>query len=66
MFYSIKPIIDESLTKVYAQEAPLYSKHLGIAGTVDCVGVWDGKNSVIDWKTSKKLKKKEDVYNSIM
>ena len=55
MFYSIKPTIDAALTKVYAQEAPLYSKHLGVAGTVDCVGVWNGKNSVIDWKTSKKL-----------
>ena len=61
MFYSIKPTIDAALTKVYAQEAPLYSKHLGVAGTVDCVGVWNGKNSVIDWKTSKKLKKKEWV-----
>ena len=59
MFYSIKPTIDAALTKVYAQEAPLYSKHLGVAGTVDCVGVWNGKNSVIDWKTSKKLKRKE-------
>ena len=66
MFYSIKPIIDESLTKVYAQEAPLYSKHLGLAGTVDCVGVWDGKNSVIDWKTSKKLKKQEWISGYFM
>jgi len=66
MFYSIKPTIDMSLTKVYAQEAPLYSKHLGIAGTVDCVGVWNGKNSVIDWKTSKKLKKKEWISGYCM
>ena len=66
MFYDIKPIIDMSLTKVYAQEAPLYSKHLGIAGTVDCVGVWNGKNSVIDWKTSKKLKKKEWISGYCM
>jgi genome maintenance exonuclease 1 len=66
MFYDIKPIIDMSLTKVYAQEAPLYSKHLGIAGTVDCVGVWNGKNSVIDWKTSKRLKKKEWISGYFM
>jgi genome maintenance exonuclease 1 len=66
MFHDIKPIIDGSLTKVYAQEAPLYSKHLGIAGTVDCVGVWNGKNSVIDWKTSKKLKKKEWISGYFM
>ena len=66
MFYDIKPIIDMSLTKVYALEAPLYSKHLGIAGTVDCIGVWNGKNSVIDWKTSKKLKKKEWISGYFM
>jgi genome maintenance exonuclease 1 len=66
MFYSIKPTIDKSLSKVYCQEAPLYSKHLGLAGTVDCVGVWNGKNSVIDWKTSKKLKKKEWISGYFM
>ena len=66
MFYDIKPIIDMSLTKVYALEAPLYSKHLGIAGTVDCIGVWNGKNSVIDWKTSKKLKKKKWISGYFM
>jgi len=65
-FYDVKPVIDQSLTKVYAQEAPLYSTHLGLAGTVDCVGVWNGKNSVIDWKTSMKLKPKKWISNYFM
>jgi len=65
-FYDIQPVIDKNLTKVYAQEAPLYSKHLGVAGTVDCVGIWNGKNSVIDWKTSRKIKKKEWVSGYFM
>ena len=55
----MKPILDERLTKVYAQEAPLYSTHLGVAGRVDCVGVFDGKLSIIDYKTAAKTKKKE-------
>jgi len=65
-FYAVRPVIEQSLTKVYAQEAPLYSKHLGLAGTVDCVGVWNGKNSVIDWKTSMKLKPKKWISNYFM
>ncbi len=65
-FQEIKPVLDQSLTNVYATEARLYSKHLGLAGTVDCVGEWDGKLSIIDWKTSKKFKKKEWIKNYFM
>jgi|TARA_B110001454_G_C12664377_1_gene410902 genome maintenance exonuclease 1 len=66
IFNSIQPIIDQNLSKVYATEQRLHSKHLKVAGTVDCVGVWNGKNSIIDWKTSNKWKKKEWVSNYFM
>ena len=65
-FYDVKDVLDNNLQKVYAQEAPLYSEHLGLAGRVDCVGVWDGKNSIIDYKTSRKLKKKEWISGYFM
>ena len=65
-FKDIQPIIDQNLTKIHAVEARLFSKHLGLAGTVDCVGIWDGKLSIIDWKTSKKYKKKEWCENYFM
>ena len=65
-FKEVKPIIDERLSKVYATEKRMFSKHLGVAGTVDCVGVWDGKDSIIDWKTSAKFKKKEWISNYFM
>jgi len=58
-FENVRPILDDRIGDVYAQEAPLYSHHLGLAGRVDCVGVFDGKPSIIDFKTSRKLKKKE-------
>ena len=32
-----------------------------MAGRVDCIGEFDGKLSVIDFKTSKRVKKKEDI-----
>lgn len=65
-FHDVKEQLDTRLSKVYAQEAPLYSNHLGVAGRVDCVGVWDGKNSIVDYKTSRKLKKKEWVKGYFM
>ena len=58
-FQDVKHILDNNLDKVYSQEAPLYSQHLELAGRVDCVGVWNGVNSIIDYKTSRKPKKKE-------
>ena len=65
-FLKIKPILDERLTTVYAQEAPLYSTHLGVAGRVDCVGIFDGKLSIVDYKTSMKPKKLDWVKNYFM
>ena len=58
-FKQAKPVLDEKLSIVHAQECALYSDHLGIAGRVDLVGVWDGKLSIIDYKTSAKEKRKE-------
>lgn len=58
-FKSVQPVLDQRIGRVYAQEAPLYSDHLGLAGRVDCIAEFDGKLSIIDFKTSKKLKKKE-------
>ena len=65
-FLDLKPILDSRIGRVYAQEAPLYSTHLGVAGRVDCVADFDGKLSIIDFKTSMKPKKKDWVTNYFM
>ena len=65
-FLKMKPILDERLTTVYAQEAPLYSTHLGVAGRVDCVGIFDGKLSIIDYKTAMKPKRLDWIKNYFM
>ena len=62
----MKPILDTRLGDIYAQEAPLYSEHLGVAGRVDCVGYFDGKLSIIDWKTSRKPKHKKWISSYFM
>jgi genome maintenance exonuclease 1 len=65
-FMNIKPILDERLSLVYGQELPLYSDHLRLAGRVDCVGIFDGEISIIDYKTSRKKKKYDWVKSYFM
>lgn len=62
-FNTVKPILDERIGKVYAQECALYSEHLGVAGRVDCVAEFDGVTSIIDFKTSKRIKTKDKIHN---
>jgi genome maintenance exonuclease 1 len=66
LFFKIKPIIDEKLDDVYSQEQALYSHKLKIAGRVDLIGMWNGKLSVIDFKTSTKQKEEENIQNYFM
>ena len=47
------------IDNIYALEGPLYSKELGIAGTVDCIAEYNGELAIIDFKTSKKPKPRE-------
>jgi len=63
MFKTIEPIIVEKINNIFAQEVTLYSHYLGVAGRVDCIAEWDGRLSVIDFKTSTKPKKKEWISN---
>jgi genome maintenance exonuclease 1 len=56
-FNSIRKSLDINLEVIRGIEVPLYSDRLKLAGRCDCVGEWSGKNSIIDFKTSKKLKK---------
>jgi len=65
LFNRFKPTLNR-INNVYAQELRMYSDHLRIAGTVDCVAEFDGVLSVIDFKTAKRAKKKEDIENYFM
>ena len=60
MFLSIKPFLNK-INNIHYQEAALWSKQLGMAGRVDCIGEYEGELSVIDFKTSKKVKSHEDI-----
>ena len=44
---------------IYGIEAKLFSNDIGLAGTADCIGMYDGKLSVIDYKTKRSSQRKE-------
>jgi genome maintenance exonuclease 1 len=54
------------LNNIHCLEKSLFSHELRLAGTVDCIAEYDGKLSVIDFKTSTRLKKKTDIRNYFM
>jgi CRISPR/Cas system-associated exonuclease Cas4 (RecB family) len=66
MFMQLKPHLDKSVGKIYAIEQPLYSDELQVAGRVDLIAEWEGKLSIIDYKTSGKFKDANDIDNYFM
>lgn len=62
MWESVKPILND-IDDIYALEQPLYSDHLQVAGTVDCIAKYKGKLSVIDFKTSRRIKERDDIHD---
>lgn len=66
LFYKIKSKIDDSITVVHCLEQALYSDELQVAGRVDCIAEWNGKLSVVDFKSSTNQKKREKIGNYFM
>lgn len=62
-FKSLKDILDEHVDNIHMQETRLFSNYLQMAGTVDCVGEFAGKLSIIDFKTATKPKDKGYILN---
>ena len=50
LFKLMKPYIDQ-INNIRLVEEIMYSKNLTLAGQVDCVAEYNGKLSVIDFKT---------------
>lgn len=65
-FQYIKPFLDKHIGIIAGLEIPLYSDTLRIAGRVDCIAQWDGEWAIVDFKTSKKEKTRDDIHNYFM
>jgi genome maintenance exonuclease 1 len=64
-FNTFKPVLNR-INNIYAQEHRMYSNHLRMAGTVDCIAEFDGKLSVIDFKTASRAKERLSIENYFM
>ena len=60
MFRLLKPYL-EQIDNIHALEQIMYSKKLTVAGQVDCIAEYNGKLSVIDFKTANK--ERTDSWN---
>ena len=49
----------KNINNIHTLEGSLYSKQLGIAGTVDCIAEYEGELSIIDFKTAAKPKPRD-------
>jgi ATP-dependent exoDNAse (exonuclease V) beta subunit len=65
MFNSILPLLHR-IDNIHFQEKAMSSKHLQTAGRVDCIAEFDGRLSIIDFKTANKPKQAEYIDNYFM
>lgn len=63
MFSRLRNVANESIDNIKLVEGLMYSEYLRAAGTVDMVAEFNGKLSVIDWKTSNRRKTRSRCYN---
>ena len=52
-----------NIDNIYALEKSLYSRELGVAGTVDCIAEYKGELAIIDFKTAEKPKPVDWIEN---
>ena len=59
MFNAAQSHLDTRIDNIYQQETKMYSRKLGVAGTVDLICEVDGELAIVDFKTSHKAKPEE-------
>ena len=61
LWRSMQKVLDERLDKIQMQECPLWSDELKIAGRVDLIAEFDGELSIVDFKTSTRVKERDEI-----
>lgn len=60
-YNSIRKELD-NINNIHCLETKLYSDYLKVAGTVDCIAEYNGKMSIIDFKTSRRPKTRDEIH----
>lgn len=63
LFFPLKKEIEKNINNIYGVEKKLYSDRLQLAGTVDLIAEYNKELSIIDYKTSGKLKQEDHILN---
>jgi genome maintenance exonuclease 1 len=63
MFKSIKPVLEQRVNNIHYVEQSFYSKKIGSAGRSDLIAEFDGELSVMDYKTSSKIKYRDNILS---
>ena len=63
---TIKKVLDDRVNNILAQETPLYSDTLRVAGRVDLIAEFDNKLSIVDFKTSSRIKTRSQINTYFM
>jgi len=64
LFTPLKKWLDEHVNNVFTTESKMYSKQLGLAGTVDWVAELDGVVTIGDFKNSRRSKMPSDIIRN--
>lgn len=65
MFNALIPHLNK-FQEIHGMETRLYSDKLKVAGTVDMIAKIDGKMYIVDYKTSSRLKTREEISSYFM
>jgi genome maintenance exonuclease 1 len=65
-FRTIQPYLDNHVDLIHGIELQMYSDQLRTAGTADLICEYNGKKTMLDFKTSKRWKKKEEITTYFM
>lgn len=65
MWSTLKPHVSR-IDNIHCLETQMFSHKLQVAGTVDCIAEYNGKLYIIDFKTSGRVKTKDDIHSYFM
>jgi len=66
LFHKIRRTLNKSVGSIHALETQIWSDYLKVAGTVDCIGMYEGELAVIDFKTASKPKEERWIEHYFM
>jgi hypothetical protein len=65
-FSTVQQILDMSIGLIYGIEASVFSERLGTAGRLDLLCQWAGVPSIVDFKTSRRVRNEAMMHNYLI